>query len=54
MTIENVRKCRLCGYSGLDVSPAIYRQKNGRFALIAKCDDHAACEKRRPSKEEVA
>lgn len=48
--MADVRKCRLCGYSGLDVSAAIYRKKDGAFVTITKCDDHAACEKRRPEK----
>lgn len=47
--MNEARRCKLCGYVGLDVSPALYRTSKGKFVSIVKCDDRKACEGRRAS-----
>lgn len=47
-TLDQLKRCRICGFTGPLVTPGIYRLASGKFVTILRCQDHAACDSRKP------
>lgn len=46
-TTSKLRRCRVCGFTGLTVSKGLFVTKAGKYVAIDRCLDRLACDSRK-------